>query len=180
MYHLSRLTRSLLQIRPVDLSARARAIAEELRQREPGRDVEVVIGPDITAEGDPALLGVLVDNLLGNAWKYTAHASRARIEFGTEAGEAGETVYCVRDNGAGFDMLFVDKLFRLFQRLHRNEDFGGQGVGLATAQRVVQRHGGRIWANAEKGRGATFRFTLWDDLAVRHEVEEDLRQRLAG
>ena len=180
MYHLSRLTRSLLQIRPVDLSARARAIAEELRQREPGRDVEVVIGPRITAEGDPGLLGVLVDNLLGNAWKYTAHASRARIEFGTEAGEAGETVYFVRDNGAGFDMLFADKLFRLFQRLHREEDFGGQGVGLVTAQRVVQRHGGRIWANAEKGRGATFRFTLWDDLAVRHEVEEDLRQRLAG
>ena len=79
-----------------------------------------------------------------------------------------------------FDMLFADKLFKLFQRLHREEDFGGQGVGLVTAQRVVQRHGGRIWANAEKSRGATFRFTLWDDLAVRNEVEEDLRQRLAG
>jgi len=180
MYHLSRLTRSLLQIRPVDLSARARAIVEELRQGEPGREVEVVIGAGIAAEGDPALLGVLLANLLGNAWKYTAHASRARIAFGTEKGEAGETVYCIRDNGAGFDMLFADRLFRLFQRLHRNEDFGGQGVGLVTAQRVVQRHGGRIWATAEKGRGATFRFTLWDDLAVRHEVEEDLRQRLAG
>jgi PAS domain S-box-containing protein len=179
MYHLSKLSRSLLQIRPVDLSAKALAIADDLRQGEPGRVVEIVVAPGIAAEGDPGLLVVLLGNLLGNAWKYTARTQQARIEFFTETGAAGETAYCVRDNGAGFDMLFADKLFKLFQRLHREEDFGGQGVGLVTAQRVVRRHGGRIWASAEKGRSATFRFTLWDDHAVRREVEESLRQRLA-
>jgi|GEM_PF-1039077 len=179
MYHLSKLSRSFLQIRPVDLSARALAIADELRQNDPGRAAEFVVAPGIAAEGDPGLLGVLLANLLGNAWKYTARAQPARIAFFTETGEAGETVYCIRDNGAGFDMLFADKLFKLFQRLHREEDFRGHGVGLTTVQRIVRRHGGRIWAEGRKGEGAVFSFTLWEDAALRRPAETDFRRLIA-
>ena len=179
MYHLSRLSHSLLQIRPLDLSEQAEAAAAELRQADPARQVEIVIAPGLRAEGDPALLRVLLGNLLGNAWKYTARAPQARIEFLQEADAEGRAVFVVRDNGVGFDMQFADKLFRLFQRLHRDEDFAGQGVGLVTAQRIVGRHGGRIWGRGEKGRGAEFRFTLWDDPALRREAEADLLQHLA-
>ena len=179
MYHLSKLSRSLLNIGPVDLSGKARALAEELRAAEPDRAAEIVIAPEIMAEGDPNLLNALLTNLLANAWKYTAHTPLARIEFGSEPGEGGQKVYYVRDNGAGFDMQFADKLFRLFQRLHRDEEFAGQGVGLVTAQRIVRRHGGRMWGEAVKGRGATFRFTLWENQAVRREAEAALLLRSA-
>lgn len=176
MYHLSRLGRSMLQLRKVNLSALAGQAVAELRQADPSREVEVAIEADLLAEGDPDLLRAVLANLLGNAWKYTALTPSARIAFGREADDAGNAVFCVRDNGAGFDMRFAEKLFKLFQRLHRDEEFGGHGVGLAIVQRIVRRHGGRIWAEAEKGRGAVFRFTLWDNAAVRREAEAALQQ----
>ncbi|MBI3140510.1 MAG: PAS domain S-box protein [Rhodocyclales bacterium] len=174
MYHLSRLSRQSMQVRELDLSATAQAVVEELRQGEPGRRVEAVIAPQIRAEGDPGLMHIVVANLLGNGWKYTGRTEGARIEFGTitDADSRGNTVYFVRDNGAGFDMQFSDKLFKLFHRLHRDDEFAGHGVGLATVQRVVRRHGGRVWAEAAKNRGATFFFTLWENEALRREAEE--------
>ena len=157
---LSRVTRREMHRRPVDLSALARAVADELAVDEPGREVEVRIAPGLTAEADPGLVRLLLENLLRNAWKYTRPRERARVEFGAERGAAGETVFYVRDNGVGFDPRHAGRLFQPFQRLHRDEEFEGTGIGLATAFRVVRRHGGRIWAEAEPGRGAVFRFTL--------------------
>ncbi|MCB1891059.1 MAG: PAS domain S-box protein, partial [Rhodocyclaceae bacterium] len=134
MFHLSRLTRSLMQIRKVDLSAKARAIIEDLRHADPARQVDVKVAPDIAVEGDPDLLRIVLANLLDNAWKYTARAGQARIEFGVVYEREASPVCFVRDNGDGFDMRFADKLFKLFQRLHREDDFAGHGVGLATVQ----------------------------------------------
>ncbi len=127
---------------------------------QPGRDVEFSLQKGITAEGDARLLRAVLENLLGNAWKFTGKmAKKARIEFG--AGEReGEKAYFIRDNGAGFDMAYADKLFGAFQRLHRADEFEGSGIGLATVQRIVHRHGGRVWAEGEVGQGATFYFTL--------------------
>jgi PAS domain S-box-containing protein len=156
---LSRVTRAALQREPVDLSAIAGAVAAELERSEPGRCVEFAIAPGLGAEGDPRLLRVVLENLLGNAWKYTGKNLRARIEFAaTEAG--GARAYYVRDDGAGFEMAYADKLFGAFQRLHSNDEFEGTGIGLATVQRIVHRHGGRVWAEGAVGRGATFYFTL--------------------
>jgi light-regulated signal transduction histidine kinase (bacteriophytochrome) len=169
-----------MRIAPVDLSAMARSVIDELRQGEPGRHVEVSIAPAITAEADAGLMHIVLANLLGNAWKYTARVAHARIEFGALEGEDGRPVYCVRDNGAGFDMQFADKLFKLFHRLHREEDFPGHGVGLATVQRVLRRHGGRVWAQARKGCGATFCFTLWENEAMRSAHEEALALEHGG
>ena len=157
---LSRVTRREMHRRPVDLSALARAVADELAAAEPGRKVEVRIAPGLVAEADPGLVRLLLENLLRNAWKYTRPRKRARVEFGAERGAAGATVFYVRDNGVGFDPRHAGRLFQPFQRLHRDEEFEGTGIGLATAFRVVRRHGGRIWADAEPGRGAVFRFTL--------------------
>ena len=179
MYQLSKLTRSLLQIREVDLSARARAVVAGLRHADPARRVDVVVEPGIVAEGDPELLGIALTNLLDNAWKYTARCEQAHIEFGALSGEDGSPVYFVRDNGAGFDMRFADKLFKLFQRLHREDEYAGHGVGLTTVQRIVRRHGGRIWAEGAKGQGAVFYFTLWSNAALRRTAEADFQQRLA-
>ena len=179
MFHLSRLTRSLMQIRNVDLSAKAWAIIEDLRLADPARQVDVKIAPDIAVEGDPDLLRIVLANLLDNAWKYTARAGQARIEFGVVDEREASPVYFVRDNGDGFDMRFADKLFKLFQRLHREDDFAGHGVGLATVQRIVRRHGGRIWAESAKGQGAAFYFSLWNDDAIRRIAEADFQQRLA-
>lgn len=159
LLQLSRLTRVELHAEPIDLSAIARSIAADLQRTDPGRQVTFTIEPGIMTRGDPRLLRVLLENLLGNAWKYTSRHPTAEIALG-RAQQDAETVYYVRDDGAGFDLAYVDKLFRPFQRLHAAEEFEGAGVGLATAQRVVRRHGGRIWADAAPEKGATFFFTL--------------------
>jgi PAS domain S-box-containing protein len=149
------------EIRPetVDLSAMAGDIAADLSVAERERRVAFAIADGVTAIGDPALLRVVLENLLGNAWKYTGNREEAVIEFG--AAKVEETPACfVRDNGAGFDMADAEKLFIPFQRLHGADQFKGHGIGLATAERIIRRHGGRIWAEGEPGKGATFWFTL--------------------
>ncbi|HWP20439.1 MAG TPA: ATP-binding protein [Burkholderiaceae bacterium] len=156
---LSRLSAQPLQHQPVNLSQLATYIVDDLRRQTPGRVVDVTIAPGLTAEGDPTLLRVALENLLGNAWKYTGKRERAVIEFGARR-EGQRTVYFVRDNGAGFDMRFADRLFGVFQRLHGATEFQGTGVGLASVQRIIRRHGGQIWAESEVGAGATFYFTL--------------------
>ena len=164
---LSRITRGEMVRQPVDLSALAELVAQDLQQNDPQRQVEVLVQPGISAQGDPRLLRVVLENLLGNAWKFTGRCAQARIEFGLESetgkeysNELSGMVYYVRDNGAGFDSAYADKLFGVFQRLHRADEFPGTGIGLATVQRIVHRHGGRVWAEGEEGRGATFFFTL--------------------
>jgi light-regulated signal transduction histidine kinase (bacteriophytochrome) len=159
---LSRVTTQDLHHERIDLTRMAQAIVGQLRRLQPERQVETVIAEGLAVGGDTRLLRVTLDNLIGNAWKYTAQQSRPRIEFGSAA-EGEETVYFVRDNGAGFDMAHAGKLFGVFQRLHAAGEFEGTGVGLATVKRIVQRHGGRIWADAEVGKGATFYFTLGAD-----------------
>jgi light-regulated signal transduction histidine kinase (bacteriophytochrome) len=159
LLNLSRLTRGHLNPGTVDLSALATAVAEDLRAAEPGRVAEFIIADGIAAEGDAVMLRAAVENLISNAWKFTSKQDRARIEFGLRQKD-GENVYFVRDNGAGFDMAYGAKLFTAFQRLHTAEEFPGIGIGLATVQRIVHRHGGRIWAEGETGKGATFYFTL--------------------
>jgi light-regulated signal transduction histidine kinase (bacteriophytochrome) len=158
---LSQVTRSELHREGVDVSALARAAITRLQRSQPDRRVDVVIQEGLGGEGDPRLLTVVLDNLFGNAWKFTGRRDEARIEFGATSND-GHRVYFVRDNGAGFDMAFVNKLFGVFQRLHAATEFEGTGVGLATVQRVVSRHGGRVWAEGEINRGATFFFTLYD------------------
>ncbi|MEI6501043.1 MAG: ATP-binding protein, partial [Armatimonadota bacterium] len=158
LLQLSRVTRETMRWEQVDLSALATEIAAELSASDPSRAVEWQIEPGIVANGHPRLLGVLLRNLLGNAFKFTGQTPEAVIEFGAEQGEE-RPVYFVKDNGAGFDMTYADKLFAPFQRLHALEDFPGNGVGLATVQRVINRHGGKVWAEAQVNQGATFRFT---------------------
>ncbi len=156
---LSRLTRSELHRQPVDLSAMAEDIASQLQDQDPARDVEWHIEPGLVVDGDPGLLRALLENLLGNAWKYTAGRHPARIRFTRESRE-GRDCYCVRDNGAGFDMTHAGKLFAPFHRLHTDAEFPGTGIGLATAQRIVERHGGQIRGEGRPGEGATFCFSL--------------------
>lgn len=156
---LSKVTRSELNRQQVNLSRMAQVTVLELKQTQPQRQVSVKIAEDVTANGDARLLRVLMENLLANAWKYTGKQESSIIEFGT-AEVAGETTYFIRDNGVGFDMAYADKLFAAFQRLHRSDEFEGTGVGLATVQRIINRHGGRIWAESAVGAGATFYFTL--------------------
>ncbi|KAF0216060.1 MAG: response regulator [Geobacteraceae bacterium] len=159
LLNFSRLTKSEIRPETLDLSSMARAIAVALRQNEPERRVTFIIGEGVTAHGDMRLLRVVLENLLGNAWKYTCKREGAEIEFGvTEIG--AERTYFVRDNGAGFEMAQADKLFFPFQRLHSAAEFEGHGIGLATVQRIIQRHGGRVWAEGEVGNGASFYFTL--------------------
>lgn len=159
LLELSRMTRQEMTRQPVELSAIGMEVIAALRQEQPERIVAVSIAPGCSCEGDPQLLRVLLENLLGNAWKYTRDAPDARIEFGVERGAEGDCFY-VRDNGVGFDMAYAGKLFSPFQRLHNPNDFEGSGIGLASVWRVVRRHGGQISAAAEVGLGATFRFTL--------------------
>jgi PAS domain S-box-containing protein len=156
---LARLTRKELNWSQVDLSMLAGTIVQEFQQREPNRHVEVMIEPNLIAYGDRALLRPVLENLIGNAWKFTAGKDPAKIEFGSTQIE-GQKVFYVRDNGAGFDMAYVDKLFKAFSRLHRQEEFAGTGIGLATVQRIIHRHGGRVWAQGEVEKGATFYFYL--------------------
>ena len=156
---LARVTRVEIRTEDVDLSGMAREIAAELQRATPERLVEFAIAPGLRARGDARLLRVALDNLLRNSWKYTAKQAQPRIEFASIAAN-GERAFMVRDNGAGFDMQYADKLFGVFQRLHSPAEFEGTGVGLATVRRIITRHGGRIWAEGVVDRGATFYFTL--------------------
>ena len=157
---LSRVTRTELRHEPVDLARVARAVLTQLRKFAPDRAVSTLVADELEVEGDPALLRQVLENLIGNAWKFTSGHGAATIEFGILEGSV-PTTYFVRDNGAGFDMAYVGKLFGVFQRLHSTQEFEGTGIGLATVQRIIARHGGRIWAEGAVGRGATFYFTLW-------------------
>jgi light-regulated signal transduction histidine kinase (bacteriophytochrome) len=157
---VSRLLRAPMAPQAVDLGAIAQEALAARQAAEPDRLARVDVQPGLIARGDPALLKQLMDNLTGNAWKFTAKKDKALIEVGAQAAADGETVYFVRDNGAGFDMAHAEKLFGIFQRMHVATDFPGLGAGLATAQRIVTRHGGRIWAEAAVEEGATIYFTL--------------------
>jgi two-component system, sensor histidine kinase and response regulator len=159
LLNLSRVMRTDIRRTTVDLSALAHAVATELQQTQPRRQVEFVIAPGLVVGGDANLLRVVLVNLLGNAWKFTGNQAQARIEFGVTP-QQGHTVYFVHDNGVGFDMAYADKLFGAFQRLHRATEFAGTGIGLATVQRIIHRHGGHIWAEGAVNQGATFYFTL--------------------
>lgn len=159
LLNLSRVTRGDLSYRQVDLTALVHGTVARLRRTAPDRQVELVVADGVTAEGDTRLLSIVIENLLGNAWKFTGKCAQARIEFGGIAKD-GQPVYFVRDNGAGFDMAYAAKLFGVFQRLHSPVEFEGTGIGLATVRRIVGRHGGRVWAEGEIGRGAVFYFTL--------------------
>ena len=166
---LSRVTRTELQPGPVDLSALAAEVLAGVRRRDPGRVVRCRIQPGVRVLGDARLLRAVLDNLLENAWKFTAPRAEAELEFGVLR-DAGEAVFFLRDNGVGFDMAYADKLFGAFQRLHDARDFPGTGIGLATVQRVINKHGGRVWAEAEVDRGATFYFTLGTSSAEQEAV----------
>jgi PAS domain S-box-containing protein len=159
LLNLSKVTRAPMKLVSVDLSGLVQGIVTELQRTQPERRVNFKITSNLKARGDPSLLQAVLENLLNNAWKFTAKREKAEIEFGSKS-ENNEVVYFIRDNGAGFDMTYVDKLFGAFQRLHAMTEFSGTGIGLATVQRIINRHGGRIWAEAEVDRGATFFFTL--------------------
>jgi PAS domain S-box-containing protein len=156
---LARVTRSELKIADVDLTAIARQTVTSLQDSVPERRAEIVIAPSLHAKGDPTLMQVALDNLMNNSWKFTAPRVPARIEFG-RAQIDGRPVYYVRDNGVGFDMSYASKMFGAFQRFHDAREFAGTGIGLATVQRIIHKHGGRIWAESQPGNGATFYFTL--------------------
>lgn len=156
---LSALSSQPLARQPVNLSQLAGFVVDDLRRDAPQRAVDVQIEPGLMTHGDPTLLRMVLENLLGNAWKYTGKCERAQIAFETTSHE-GRQVFVVRDNGAGFDMRFADRLFGVFQRLHSANDFQGTGVGLASVRRIVRRHGGDVWAESEVGQGARFYFTL--------------------
>jgi two-component system, NtrC family, sensor kinase len=156
---LSRVGRADLSRDRIDLSDIAKGVSEELRRKDPDRDVKWCIEEQLLVEADSGLMRVAFDNLLGNAWKFTAKVSAPRIDVGTRRQE-GVAVFFVRDNGAGFNMEYAEKLFSPFQRLHTESEFAGTGIGLATVHRIVDRHGGRIWADGEVDRGATFYFTI--------------------
>lgn len=159
MLQLSRITRADMHPASVDLCVLARQVADGLQQRETERQVEVRIPTTCPVQGDARLLTIALENLLGNAWKFTRFQPQPHIEFGQQSLQ-GETVYYVRDNGEGFNMAYVEKLFKAFQRLHSEQQFEGTGVGLSIVHRVIRRHGGRVWAEAVEGKGATFYFTL--------------------
>jgi PAS domain S-box-containing protein len=156
---LSRLNRTVINRKSVDVSKMAREIMEEYRQKYPDRDAAVTIEKDIIIEGDELLIKIALDNLIDNAWKFTASKEHTVIKFGSTIKD-GKTVLFIRDNGIGFDMAHLNKLFGAFQRIDTNTDFPGTGIGLATVSRIVNRHGGEIWAESKPGKGATFYFTL--------------------
>lgn len=159
MLNLARLIRAELTFEPVDLTSIAQSIVSDLSKADPDRQVEVVVADNLRATADPDLTRVVLENLLANAWKFTSHEEFARVELGMTYHYA-QPVFFVRDNGVGFDMTYADKLFGAFQRLHAVSEFHGIGIGLATVHRIIQRHGGRIWADAIEGKGATFFFTF--------------------
>ena len=149
----------------VDLSAIAEQIADELKSSQPARVVDFAIQPGLSAHGDENLLRLVIENLLGNAWKFTRNKENAKVTFGQEVVNDLDAFY-VGDDGVGFDMAFAGELFGAFHRLHSEEEFEGNGIGLATVQRVIHRHGGRVWAEAEVDNGATFFFTLGKEVAL--------------
>ena len=159
LLQLARVTRAEPGREEVNLSAIAEEIGKNLRDQDPQRRVRLELAPGLTTQGDPRLLRIALENLLGNAWKFTAKQSESRIELGVKL-EKGAPVYFVRDNGAGFDMTYADKLFSPFQRLHSADEFPGTGIGLATVQRILLKHGGRIWAESAVDQGAAFYFTF--------------------
>ncbi|MDQ7772076.1 MAG: ATP-binding protein [Elusimicrobiales bacterium] len=156
---LSRLMRQSINSVPLDLSAMAEEAAANLREAEPERTVAFSAAPGLYARGDRTLIGEVLENLISNAWKFSRRTAGAKVEFGLDGGD-GEGAFFVRDNGAGFDMEYASNLFRPFQRLHAASDFPGTGIGLVTCRRIIERHGGRIWAEGEPGKGAVFYFTL--------------------
>jgi PAS domain S-box-containing protein len=159
LLNLSRVSRGEMRLETVNLSAMAGNIAAQFQQTDPNRQVELVIADGMMANGDRGLLKVALENLIGNAWKFTGKRADAKIEFGV-AQQNGNRDYFVRDNGAGFDAAYADKLFGAFQRLHDAREFPGTGIGLATVQRIIHRHGGRVWGEGKPNEGATFYFTL--------------------
>jgi light-regulated signal transduction histidine kinase (bacteriophytochrome) len=163
LLELSKVSRAELQRRRFDLTGEARAVFAELVARDPGRRVDLVLHDGLVVDADPRLMKIVLENLLGNAWKFTSKVKDPRIELAvSEQGRERdrEPVYVVRDNGAGFDMKYRDKLFRSFQRLHDEREYPGTGIGLATVNRVIERHGGRVWAEGAIGQGAAFYFSL--------------------
>jgi light-regulated signal transduction histidine kinase (bacteriophytochrome) len=159
LLRLSRISRQQISFKPVDLSAMAENVVFELQQRDSRHRPEIAISPGLSARGDKDLLRIVLENLLGNAWKFTTQTPAARIEVGQERLDK-EQVFFVRDNGAGFDMAHADKLFTPFQRLHTTSEFPGTGIGISLVQRIIHRHGGRVWATGALQQGATFYFTL--------------------
>jgi len=157
---LSRLTRSEMKHEHFDLSMLVKDIFEEYRKRDPDREVQLEVTEGLLVNGDINLLKIMLENLLGNAWKFTAKTEVARIKFGMQKNDDDKPVYYIRDNGAGFNMKYADKLFGVFQRLHQMAEFPGTGIGLATVQRVMRRHGGKVWAEGEENKGATFYFSF--------------------
>jgi signal transduction histidine kinase len=157
---LSKIIRAPMRKALVDLSILSQEIVARLREKDPERKVDVIIANDVTAYGDARLLCIALENLFGNAWKFSSRRERARIEFGTRTEPDGRVIYFIQDNGAGFDPTRAKKLFTPFLRLHTQEDFAGTGIGLATVRRVVHRHGGEIWADAQIDEGATFSFSI--------------------
>jgi len=162
LLRLSRVTRTGLKRERVDIGAQAAEIIDELRSAEPGRCLQAVVADDLVTTGDPHLIRLALENLLANAWKFTGKRDQGSIGVGAVR-QSGSQVFFVRDNGAGFDMAYAGKLFNPFQRLHPASEFEGTGIGLAIVQRILSRHGGRIWAESEPGKGATFFFTLTSD-----------------
>jgi signal transduction histidine kinase/CheY-like chemotaxis protein len=160
LLRLARISRLELRVEQFDLSAVAAEVIARLRAQEPDRQVQVRIESGLQVDGDRGLLGVVLENLLSNAWKYSSKTAAAMIEFGAQSAADGGRVFVITDNGAGFDSHYADKLFQPFQRLHRQDEFPGTGVGLATVKRIVTRHGGKLWAESVLGQGATFSFTL--------------------
>jgi len=159
---LSRLTRVELNFEKVDLSSMAHDILIQHQRDNPSRKVKNIVEDNLSVKGDEKLLKIMFENMLGNAWKFTSKKSKATIEFG-QVKNKDEKVFFIRDNGAGFDNNYADKLFIPFQRLHSDEEFDGTGIGLGIVQRIINRHGGRIWVESEVGKGATFYFTLGRD-----------------
>jgi light-regulated signal transduction histidine kinase (bacteriophytochrome) len=159
LLHLSQVSRKELHRQAANLSELAGEVAGNLAQAHPERQVEILIAPAMMVDADRGLVHIALENLIGNAWKFTSRTNGARIEIGQQECD-GEMVCFVRDNGAGFDMRYADKLFGAFQRLHTSREFEGTGIGLSIVQRIVMKHGGRIWAEAKPGEGATLYFTL--------------------
>jgi light-regulated signal transduction histidine kinase (bacteriophytochrome) len=178
LFRLARLSRDQLKPQPTNLSELVHSILAELQQSDPHRKVEFVVAEHIMANGDLALLRVLLENLLNNAWKFTCKQSGARIEFGSVRQADGTMANFVRDNGAGFNMKYADNMFGAFQRFHKEDEFPGTGIGLASVQRIVHRHGGQIWAKGIVGEGATFYFSLNGVAGTgHHDASKDLPRR---